>query len=111
MDAIDGSAPSTRHAQKVLRAEVPPCRPSRKQARRTGMAGPLGEMFDHGCDAMNTTVSDQRLDMEVDRRIDSADRLLSSLQLEVLICAHALNLGRSWWTVASQVAALSNFYL
>ena len=28
----------------------------RKQARRTGMAGPLGEMFDHGCDAMNTTV-------------------------------------------------------
>lgn len=21
------------------------------------MAGPLGEMFDHGCDAMNTTVS------------------------------------------------------
>lgn len=44
-----------------------------KQARRTGMAGPLGEMFDHGmcieiwaesvlmfylgCDAMNTTVS------------------------------------------------------
>jgi phosphatidylglycerophosphate synthase len=45
-----------------------------KQARRTGMAGPLGEMFDHGtyrsiliflllkyyfagCDALNTTVS------------------------------------------------------
>ena len=27
-----------------------------KQARRTGMAGPLGEMFDHGCDALNTTV-------------------------------------------------------
>ncbi|KAG8842594.1 hypothetical protein FRC20_004333, partial [Serendipita sp. 405] len=26
-----------------------------KQARRTGMAGPLGEMFDHGCDAINTT--------------------------------------------------------
>jgi hypothetical protein len=28
----------------------------RKQARRTGMAGPLGQMFDHGCDALNTTV-------------------------------------------------------
>lgn len=28
-----------------------------KQARRTGMAGPLGELFDHGCDALNTTVS------------------------------------------------------
>jgi ethanolaminephosphotransferase len=24
-----------------------------KQARRTGMAGPLGELFDHGCDAVN----------------------------------------------------------
>ncbi|CED82236.1 sn-1,2-diacylglycerol ethanolamine-and cholinephosphotranferases [Phaffia rhodozyma] len=57
-----------------------------KQARRTGMAGPLGEMFDHGCDAMNTS-------------------------LEVILAAHALNLGRSWWTVASQAASLSNFYL
>nr|GAT52559.1 predicted protein [Mycena chlorophos] len=57
-----------------------------KQARRTGMAGPLGEMFDHGCDAMNTT-------------------------LEALLACHALNLGRSWWTVTSQVATLANFYL
>jgi len=57
-----------------------------KQARRTGMAGPLGEMFDHGCDALNTT-------------------------LEVIIAAQALNLGRSWWTVASQIATLANFYL
>ena len=50
----------------------------RKQARRTGMAGPLGEMFDHGmhnaiqqlqaiaelyyvgCDAINTTVCASR---------------------------------------------------
>lgn len=49
-----------------------------KQARRTGMAGPLGEMFDHGvfcgyiyfdisqfycsgCDALNTTVRNNRL--------------------------------------------------
>ncbi|KAJ3547758.1 hypothetical protein NM688_g5370 [Phlebia brevispora] len=57
-----------------------------KQARRTGMAGPLGEMFDHGCDALNTT-------------------------LEVILCCQALNLGRSWWTVASQIATLANFYL
>ncbi|KAI0931051.1 hypothetical protein AcW1_001453 [Taiwanofungus camphoratus] len=57
-----------------------------KQARRTGMAGPLGEMFDHGCDALNTT-------------------------LEVILAARALNLGRSWWTVLSQVATLANFYL
>ncbi|KAL1664877.1 hypothetical protein EV122DRAFT_224026 [Schizophyllum commune] len=57
-----------------------------KQARRTGMAGPLGEMFDHGCDALNTT-------------------------LEALLTCYALNLGRSWWTVASQIATLANFYL
>ncbi|KAI0066531.1 Choline/ethanolaminephosphotransferase [Artomyces pyxidatus] len=57
-----------------------------KQARRTGMAGPLGEMFDHGCDAINTT-------------------------LEVILASQALNLGRSWWTVASQIATLANFYL
>ncbi|WVW78960.1 hypothetical protein I302_100923 [Kwoniella bestiolae CBS 10118] len=56
-----------------------------KQARRTGMASALGEMFDHGCDAINTT-------------------------LEVILCAHALGLNRSWWTVASQAASLCNFY-
>ncbi|KAG2361934.1 CDP-alcohol phosphatidyltransferase-domain-containing protein [Suillus spraguei] len=27
-----------------------------KQARRTGTAGPLGEMLNHGCDALNTTL-------------------------------------------------------
>ena len=57
-----------------------------KQARRTGMAGPLGEMFDHGCDAINTT-------------------------LECVLCCAALNLGRSVWAPASLVATLSNFYL
>ncbi|KAI0273977.1 Choline/ethanolaminephosphotransferase [Russula aff. rugulosa BPL654] len=57
-----------------------------KQARRTGMAGPLGEMFDHGCDALNTT-------------------------LELILACHALNLGRSWWTVAAQIGTLANFYL
>ncbi|ODN74868.1 hypothetical protein L202_07172 [Cryptococcus amylolentus CBS 6039] len=57
-----------------------------KQARRTGMASALGEMFDHGCDAINTT-------------------------LEVVLAAHALGLNRSWWTVASQVFSLCNFYV
>ncbi|KAI0253196.1 Choline/ethanolaminephosphotransferase [Lactifluus subvellereus] len=57
-----------------------------KQARRTGMAGPLGEMFDHGCDALNTT-------------------------LGAILACHALNLGRSWYTFASQVGTLANFYL
>lgn len=27
-----------------------------KQARRTGTSGPLGQLFDHGCDAMTTTM-------------------------------------------------------
>ncbi|KAK0525658.1 hypothetical protein OC835_005536 [Tilletia horrida] len=57
-----------------------------KQARRTGMAGPLGELFDHGCDALNTT-------------------------LECILVSSALNLGRSYWTLASIIATLSNFYL
>lgn len=57
-----------------------------KQARRTGSSSPLGEVFDHGCDAINTT-------------------------LEVLLTAAALNLGMGWWTVASQVFTLANFYL
>ncbi|GAA6019480.1 hypothetical protein JCM10207_001403 [Rhodosporidiobolus poonsookiae] len=57
-----------------------------KQARRTGTSGPLGELFDHGCDALNTT-------------------------LGCLLTASALNLGLSWWTVASLVATNANFYL
>ena len=28
-----------------------------KQARRTGTSGPLGQLFDHGCDAMTTTMA------------------------------------------------------
>ncbi|PWN93401.1 Choline/ethanolaminephosphotransferase [Acaromyces ingoldii] len=57
-----------------------------KQARRTGMAGPLGELFDHGCDAINTT-------------------------LECLLACAALNVGKSYWSIAALVATLSNFYL
>lgn len=74
-----------------------------KQARRTGTGSPLGEVFDHGCDAINTTVS------EILNGFLFADRLTS--QLEVLLTAAALNLGMGWWTVASQVFTLANFYL
>ncbi|GAA5801152.1 hypothetical protein HPULCUR_006594 [Helicostylum pulchrum] len=57
-----------------------------KQARRTQTSGPLGELFDHGCDALNTS-------------------------LGVLTWASSTYLGQSWWTVASLVASLGNFYL
>ncbi|KAF7723078.1 hypothetical protein EC973_002362 [Apophysomyces ossiformis] len=57
-----------------------------KQARRTGASGPLGELFDHGCDALNTT-------------------------LGCLTWASATYLGQSWWTVVSLFASLGNFYL
>ncbi|KAI9483091.1 MAG: CDP-alcohol phosphatidyltransferase-domain-containing protein [Benjaminiella poitrasii] len=57
-----------------------------KQARRTQTSGPLGELFDHGCDALNTT-------------------------LGVLTWASSTYLGQSWWTVASLCASLGNFYL
>jgi hypothetical protein len=43
-------------------------------------------MFDHGIDAMNVT-------------------------LEVILAQAAFGYSRSWWTVASQAAAISNFYL
>lgn len=42
-----------------------------KQARRTGTSSPLGELFDHGVDALNTT-------------------------LGCVILVHALNLNQSW---------------
>ncbi|KAF8875779.1 CDP-alcohol phosphatidyltransferase-domain-containing protein [Infundibulicybe gibba] len=57
-----------------------------KQARRTGMAGPLGEIFDHGCDSLH-------------------------MSLEAILATQALNLGHSWWTFAAQIATLTNFYL
>ena len=86
------------------------------------MASPLGEMFDHG------TCQIYPLDMLVrsmyrlrrhqyNSEIDSAEDLMISLicrpstQLEVILAARALNLGRSWWTVASQIVTLANFYL
>ena len=50
------------------------------------MAGPLGELFDHGCDALNTT-------------------------LENILAAEALGLGRSYWSLFTIIASMANFYL
>ncbi|TGZ83737.1 ethanolaminephosphotransferase [Ascodesmis nigricans] len=56
------------------------------QARRTGQSGPLGELFDHGVDALNTS-------------------------LGVIIFAGAVNLGYSWATVLAAFGSLAAFYL
>lgn len=56
------------------------------QARKTGQSGPLGELFDHCVDALNTT-------------------------LEVLLFASSVNMGYGWYLVASQFGTLCNFYL
>jgi ethanolaminephosphotransferase len=51
------------------------------QARRTRQSGPLGELFDHGVDALNTT-------------------------LECLIFAGSQNMGQGWMTVMTLFACL-----
>ncbi|CAD6502092.1 BgTH12-02333 [Blumeria graminis f. sp. triticale] len=56
------------------------------QARRTQQSGPLGELFDHGVDAVNTS-------------------------LGVLIFAASMNLGMGWLTVTSLFGSLSTFYV
>ncbi|KAI0897520.1 Choline/ethanolaminephosphotransferase [Annulohypoxylon nitens] len=56
------------------------------QARRTHQSGPLGELFDHGVDALNTS-------------------------LECLIFAASQNMGQSWYTVATLFASLNTFYV
>jgi ethanolaminephosphotransferase len=56
------------------------------QARRTKQSGPLGELFDHGVDAVNTS-------------------------LEVLIFAASQNLGMGWKTVMTLFGALLTFYV
>ncbi|RMD40738.1 hypothetical protein DV735_g4396, partial [Chaetothyriales sp. CBS 134920] len=56
------------------------------QARRTRQSGPLGELFDHGVDACNTS-------------------------LEVLIFAAAMNLGQSWKTVLTLFGTVFTFYI
>ncbi|CAO3659866.1 unnamed protein product [Umbelopsis ramanniana] len=57
-----------------------------KQARRTGTSGPMGELFDHGCDALNTTI-------------------------EFLLVTSSLHYGQSWLTVLSLASSLGAFYL
>lgn len=56
------------------------------QARRTKQSGPLGELFDHGVDALNTS-------------------------LEVLLFAAAMNFGQGWRTVLVLFACLLTFYV
>ncbi|KAI9842144.1 MAG: hypothetical protein M1837_007431 [Sclerophora amabilis] len=56
------------------------------QARRTHQSGPLGELFDHGVDACNTT-------------------------LEVLLFTGAMNLGQGWRTILILFGALLTFYV
>ncbi|KAF7195713.1 putative CDP-alcohol phosphatidyltransferase class-I family protein C22A12.10 [Pseudocercospora fuligena] len=56
------------------------------QARRTRQSGPLGELFDHGVDALNTS-------------------------LEVLLFAAAMQFGQGWRTVLVLFACLLTFYV
>jgi ethanolaminephosphotransferase len=49
--------------------------------RRTHQSGPLGELFDHGVDAVNTT-------------------------LEVVLFSACMNLGQGWKTVLIQFACM-----
>lgn len=53
-----------------------------RRRRRTRQSGPLGELFDHGVDALNTG-------------------------LEVLIFAGSQNMGQSWYTIATLFACTS----
>ncbi|KAJ1662272.1 hypothetical protein IW140_006046 [Coemansia sp. RSA 1813] len=57
-----------------------------KQARRTGTASPLGELFDHGCDSL-------------------------VVSLVMILFASTCQLGETWWTVALVFFALTNFYM
>lgn len=54
-------------------------------ARRTGQSGPLGELFDHSVDAVNTT-------------------------LGTIVFGSVFNLGYSWLFVIAQFASMCNFY-
>ncbi|KAI9142297.1 Choline/ethanolaminephosphotransferase [Paraphysoderma sedebokerense] len=57
-----------------------------KQARRVGASGPLGELFDHGCDALNTTLS-------------------------MITAAPTIRMGGTWLLPLSVFCGLLNFYL
>ncbi|KAI9149682.1 hypothetical protein H9P43_009859 [Blastocladiella emersonii ATCC 22665] len=56
-----------------------------KQARRTGTSSPLGELFDHGCDALNCSVG-------------------------ALVQAASLGLGNTWYTGAVAFMTTVAFY-
>lgn len=56
-----------------------------KQARRTGSSGPLGELFDHGCDALNTTLC-------------------------AMLVAEAIGV-RGWLAVLALFGSYANFYI
>lgn len=56
------------------------------QARRTRQSGPLGELFDHGVDALNTS-------------------------LEVLLFAAAMGFGQGWRTIGVLFATMLTFYV
>ncbi|KAJ1983043.1 hypothetical protein H4R33_004916 [Dimargaris cristalligena] len=57
-----------------------------KQARRTGTSSPLGELFDHGCDALNCSIGG-------------------------LLQAAAMGMGHSWLTVGIVFNTSLTFYL
>lgn len=57
-----------------------------KQARRTGTSGPLGELFDHGCDALNTGIAN-------------------------LMGLNAMGVPQSMWYAIIVLTTLTNFYL
>ncbi|SCU96101.1 LANO_0E12464g1_1 [Lachancea nothofagi CBS 11611] len=57
-----------------------------QHARRTGQSGPLGELFDHCIDSLNTTLS-------------------------MMVFCSAIGSGMKFMTVLSQFALLCNFYL
>ena len=59
-----------------------------------------------GCSALDTTVS-----CHVVLSISYLSLSTQPKQLEVLLASNALGLGRSWWTIASQIATLASFYL
>ncbi|KAJ9075300.1 hypothetical protein DSO57_1037420 [Entomophthora muscae] len=57
-----------------------------KQARRTGTSGPLGELFDHSCDALNTTFVG-------------------------LLAISAIKIEKDWWAISHIFISYANFYL
>ncbi|KCV71063.1 hypothetical protein H696_02013 [Fonticula alba] len=57
-----------------------------KQARKTNTSGPLGELFDHGCDAINTF-------------------------LGTIIITHVTGVQNSWWHLAYLFIGTSYFFL